>query len=180
MISEIIKNDGIIALIGVVIGFALSEISSIYKKYKDRVDCKDAIYDEIRFNHKQTIDKIDILNKAIAALKDKKFLPTKCAKYSTIEFENMYHVAIKNLTTIEKDNFRHLISFYVTIDKMLDGFDESFKNDLDNTSNRKNTLDSVYDAAIIQLSDIKQSLSNSLQLSLHLLENKPLQIFRDE
>ena len=92
----------------------------------------------------------------------------------------MYHVAIKNLTTIEKDNFRHLIGFYVTIDKMLDAFDESFKNDLDNASNRKNILDSVYDAAIIQLSDIKQSLSNSLQLSLHLLENKPLQIFRDE
>lgn len=72
---------------------------------------------------------------------------------------------------------RHLNSFYITIDNLLDGFDESFKNDLDNASNRQNTLEFVYEAAIIQLDNIRQSLSKSLELSTHLLEKNPLEIF---
>ncbi len=71
-------------------------------------------------------------------------------------------------------------SFYTTIDKLLDVFDESFKNDLDNAANRHNTLESVYEAAIIQLENIKESLSMSLNLSSHLLQGNPLPIFADE
>jgi hypothetical protein len=177
MCSEILNNDGVIALAGVVVGFLLSEGSSAYKKRKEREDSKDALFDEVRFNHEQTINKIDILNQAIDALKQERFLSIKCANYSTTEFESLYHVALPKLNQLEKDNLRHLNSFYITIDKLLDGFDESFKNDLDNASNRQNTLESVYGAAIIQLDNIKQSLSRSLELSSRLLESNPLEIF---
>lgn len=170
-------SDVTSALFGVVVGFVLSEFSNLYKKYKEENNCIEAIYDEARFNYNRTKDKIDILNKAILALIDREFLPTKCAKYSTQEFENMYHVAINRLSTVEKDNFRHLNGFYLTIDAILDGFEDSFKADIDNASIRNNSLESVYDAAIIQLEDIKQSLLNSLILSSRLLDKKPMQIF---
>ena len=149
MCDEIINNSWFPALAGVVVGFTFSEVAGAYKKHKERKDSKDSLFDEVRFNHEQTVDKIDILNQTISALRQEKFLSTKCAKYSTIEFENLYHVALPKLSILQKDNLRHLNSFYLTIDKFLDGFDESFKNDIDNAQNRQNTLKSVYEAAII-------------------------------
>jgi len=113
-------------------------------------------------------------------LKQQRFLSTKCAKYSTIEFENLYHIALPKLTILQKDNLRHLNSFYLTIDKILDGFDESFKNDIDNAENRQNTLKSVYEAAITQLGDIKESLSQSLNLSSNFLSGNPIPIFSNK
>ncbi|WP_456426974.1 hypothetical protein [Rhodocaloribacter sp.] len=180
MWNEILNNGGILALAGVVIGFLLSEISGAYKKHREREDSKVALLDEVRFNHEQTINKIDILNQAIDALKKERFLSTKCAKYSTTEFESLYPLALPKLTRLQRDNLRHLNSFYITIDKLLDSFDESFKNDIDNAEIRRNTIESVYQAAIIQLENIKNSLSASLELSSRLLEGNPLPIFNSE
>ena len=180
MWNEILNNGGILALVGVVIGFLLSEISGTYKKHVERKDSKNDLFDEVRFNHEQTKNKIDILDQAIHSLKIERFLSLKCTKYSTTEFENLYYIALPKLTRLEKDNLRHLNSFYTTIDKLLDGFDESFKNDIDNVSNRKNTPESVYEAALIQLDNIKESLATSLNLSSHLLARMPLPIFSDK
>jgi hypothetical protein len=132
----------------------------------------------VRFNHEQTKDKIDILSQAISALKQQRFLSTKCAKYSTYEFEHLYHIALPKLSILERDNLRHLNSFYRTIDKILDGFDESFKNDIDNAQIRQNTLESVYKAAAIQLKDVRESLEKSLEISSNLLKGEPLPIFK--
>jgi hypothetical protein len=177
MWNEILNNGGILALLGVIVGFFLSELSGMYKKNKERKDSKASLFDEVRFNHEQTKNKIDILNQAITALKNQKFLSTKCAKYSTTEFENMYHIAIPKLIIIERDNLRHLNSFYLTVDKFLNRFDETFKNDIDNSKVRENTIELVYVASVIQLENIRDSLSTSLQLSSGMLNNKPLPIF---
>jgi len=180
MLDEIINNTGILALAGVIIGFLLFEITGAYKKNKERKDCKRSLLDEVHFNHEQTRNKIAILNDAIGALQKEMFLSTKCAKYSTTEFENLYHIAIPKLSTLEKDNLRYLNSFYITIDKLLDGFDESFKNDIDNAKTRENTIASVYVAAIVQMENIRDSLSVSLGLSSNLINNKPLPIFNEQ
>ena len=180
MCSEILNNRGILVIAGIVIGFLLSEISSAYKKNKERKDSRASLVDEVRFNHEQTKNKIDILNQVINALENKSFLSTKCAKYSTTEFENLYHIVLPKLSILEKDNLRHLNSFYLTIDKLLDGFDESFKNDIDNTEVRQNTLESVYEAGIIQLDNIRESLKVSLNLSSNYLNGNPLPIFGTE
>jgi hypothetical protein len=180
MWNEIINNGGILALVGVIIGFLLSEFSGAYKKHKERKDSKASLLDEVRFNLEQTKNKIDILNQAISALKRERFLSTKCAKYSTTEFENLYHTALPKLNALEKDNLRHLNSFYLIIDKLLDEFDESLKNDIDNAEARQNTLESVYKTAIIHLESVRDSLSVSLDLSTNFLKGNPLPIFITE
>ncbi len=141
---------------------------------------KTSLYDEVRFNYEQTKNKIDILNQAISALKSQKFLSTKCSKYSTIEFENLYHIALPNLSIVERDNLRHLHGFYVTIDKLLDRFDETLKNDIDNSQTRKNTIEYVYTASVTKLEDIKNSLIKSLNLSSGLIKNEPISIFPEK
>ena len=79
--------------------------------------------------------------------------------------------------TSGQGHFRHLNSFYLASDELLDRFDESFKNDIDNSQTRENTIESVYVASVIQLENIRDSLLTSLKLSSGLLENKPLPIF---
>ncbi len=178
MCEKILNNSGILALVGVFLGFLLSEVTNIFKRCKERKDSKSSLLDEVRFNHEQTKNKIDILNQVIAALEDQRFLSTKCAKYSTYEFEHLYYIALPKLSVQERDNLRYLNSFYRTIDNILDGFDESFKNDIDNTQIRQNTLESVYNAAAIQLKDVRDSLVKSLDISSNLLKGKPLPIFK--
>ena len=60
----------------------------------------------------------------------------------------------------------------------MDGFDESFKNDIDNAQIRQNTLESVYKAAATQLKDVRESLEKSLEISSNLLKGEPLSIFK--
>jgi len=94
MWEKILNNSGILALIGVFVGFLLSEVTNIFRRHKERKDSKSSLLDEVRFNHEQTKNKIDILDQAIAALEKQRFLSTKCAKYSTYEFEHLYHIAL--------------------------------------------------------------------------------------
>ena len=87
--------------------------------------------DEVRFNHERTKDNISILDQAINTLDKKQFLSIQCARYSTIEFDHLYHIAMPVLNPLEKDNFRHLNSFYKEIDLIFGAFDEEFKHDID-------------------------------------------------
>ena len=130
--SGILNQSGFWTIIGLVVGFLLAEISAKVKKSKEQNECKNALIDETEFNHEQTKQKISILDQAIVSLKNRQFLSTQCASYSTIEFDNLYHRAIPKLKSLEKDNLRHFNSFYKKIDFILSTFDQEFKNDIDN------------------------------------------------
>lgn len=178
--SGILNQSGLWTIIGIVIGFFLAEVSTKIKKCKEQKECKNALIDEIKFNHEQTKNKILILDQTIASLKDGQFLSTQCASYSTIEFDNLYHKAIPNLKSLEKDNLRHFNSFYKKIDFILCTFDQEFKNDIDNCENRNTPMDSIYGVAIIRLEDIRNSLNASLDLTNALIEGSPRPIFNKE
>jgi len=175
--SGILNQSGFWTIIGIVIGFLLAEISAKIKKFKEQKECKNALIDEIKFNHEQTKNKISILDQSIVSLKNGKFLSTQCASYSTIEFDNLYHRAIPKLKSLGKDNLRHFNSFYKKIDFILSTFDQEFKNDIDNGETRNTPMDSVYGVAVIRLEDIRDSLKASLDLTKALLQGSPKPIF---
>ena len=58
MCNEIINSAWVPALAGVVVGFILSEVAGVYKKNKERKDSKNSLFDEVRFNHEQTKNKV--------------------------------------------------------------------------------------------------------------------------
>jgi hypothetical protein len=70
--SGILNHNGTWTIAGIVVGFCLAELSFIIKKYKEQKECRNALIEEIRFNHEQTKNKIFILHQSIAALKQKK------------------------------------------------------------------------------------------------------------
>lgn len=174
-----IISDAAPVLAGVIVGFILSLAYNARKEQKLRNDCKKSLFDEVRFNHEITKNKIDILDQAISELKQTRFLPIKCVAYSTIEYRNLYHIALPKLTALEKDNLRHLNSFYLTIDEFLDEFDESFKNNFGRPINSELDKRIVKNMATTKLKDMKESLSKNLELSSYLLKGKPLPIFKE-
>lgn len=175
--SGILNHNGTWTIAGIVVGYFLAELSFIIKKCREQKECRNALIDEIRFNHEQTKNKISILEQSIEALKQEKFLSTQCTSYSTIEFDNLYHIALPMLKSLEKDNLRHFNCFYKKIDYILESFDHEFKNDIDNCKNRQNTMESVYDSAIVRLDDIRKSLISSLVLTDAFLKGSPKPIF---
>ena len=178
--SNIIDKSALHAFVGVILGFAGSEVTQFFKRYREGRTAKEALFDEARFNCEQSKDKIDIITQAIAALEHKRFLPIKCGKFSTIDFENMYHLAIYKLKTKERDNFRHLYSFYKAMDEIIDNFEELFKNDIDNVVARNMTLDKVYQANVTRLKDAKEALTTNLELSKELIMGSPRSIYTQE
>ena len=177
MCTEIFNHNGTWTILGIFIGFGLAELSAIIKKHNERKDCKNALLDEVRFNQEQSKDKISILDQTINAFEQKKFLSTQCPTYSTIEFDNLYHIAIPVLCPLEKDNLRHLNIFYKKIDSILAAFDQEFKSDIDNCETRQNTIDSIYESAALKLMDIRKSLALNLELTNGLLNGSPKPIF---
>jgi len=75
MLREVLNNSGILAFIGIFVVLLLSEPSTIYKKHKEQKDGTSFILDEVRFNHEQTKNKIDILRQAICPLFSFRTLP---------------------------------------------------------------------------------------------------------
>jgi hypothetical protein len=177
---EILNKSEFWAIIGIVIGFLLAEFSALIKKFYEQKECKKALIEEIRFNHNQTEQKIDVLNQSIESLREEKYLKLTCATYSTIEFDNLYHKAIPTLEPLEKDNLRFFNSFYKTIDHILRTFDQEFKCDLDNCDKRNIPMKEIYESAITQLEDVRKSLVSSLDLSGALLKGSPKPIFVNE
>ena len=180
MLEEIINSNTFNALAGVVVGFFLSFISDFCSRKREQTGAREALFDEVRFNSEHSKNKIKILDQAIAALEEKKFLSTKSVHYSTSEFTGLYQKALPKLSNLERDNFRHLNSLHTTIDRFLYSFDESLKDDLNNAVTRKNTFESVYQGAAIQLTDIKKALKDSIFLSERLLSGSPVTIFQDQ
>jgi hypothetical protein len=176
-ISELLEHRGLWTLLGVLVGFGFTEISSRVKKRRERIDCKAALLDEVRFNLEQSKDKIDILDQVIRALSEKEFLSTKCGRYSTTEFNSFFYITVPILTNVEKDNLRHLNSFYLKIDALLDEFDSQFRSDIEGSEKRDATIESVYKGHIIQLTDIRDSVSTHISLSEKLMSGEPVDLF---
>ena len=177
MVKEILDHNGTWTVIGLLLGFLLSEGSAFIREKVKVNRCVKSLRDEVRFNHHQTINKIDILGQVIEALKTQQFLSTQCASYSTIDFDINYAIATGALSKLEKDNLRHFNGFYKKIDQILSEFDAVFKSDIDNYETRKNTLDSVYQASVIQLENVSFSLEQSLKLSESFINGSPKEIF---
>ncbi len=78
---------------------------------------------------------------------------------------------------MEKENLMHFNCFFKKIDSILGTFDQEFLNNIDSHEKRKMSIDSIYQNAIIQLQDIRDSLKGNLDLTNALSEGSPKPIF---
>ncbi|TFH89009.1 hypothetical protein [Vibrio ouci] len=176
-ILSMLDHRGTWTLLGLLMGFFLNTYWNYRKDLKKQDTAKQVLLDELRFNSRQSEDKIEILKEVIHALKMNRFLSPKCPSFSTIEFKSQFCIALPKLTTIEKDNLRHLHNYYVQVDELLSEFEANFKADFDNLDKRNTTVESIYSSNVILLENIEESLQNNLKLAQSTLEGNPIDIF---
>ncbi|ASI90801.1 hypothetical protein [Vibrio mediterranei] len=176
-ILSMLDHRGTWTLLGLLMGFSLNTYWSYRKELKNQESAKLVLLDELRFNSRQSEDKIEILKEVIDALKVRRFLSPKCPAFSTIEFKSQFCVALPKLTTIEKDNLRHLHNYYVQVDELLSKFEANFKEDIDNADKRDMTAESIYSSNVILLENIENSLQNNLKLAKSTLDGNPIDVF---
>lgn len=75
--NSFIVNPSFWAIIGVIIGFLLNEISHVIKDFLKKRTVKKVIIEELDSIKYQIDQKIDILNQAITALKNGDYLATE-------------------------------------------------------------------------------------------------------
>ena len=73
----------IIALLGVMVGFALNEISTTIRSTLRSKQYRAALDDELRTNLHQISQKEDIANQMIRALAEKRFLPGQSVPFAS-------------------------------------------------------------------------------------------------
>ena len=164
--------EWVIALLGVAVGFALNEASSIAKaKIKARKYLL-AMKDELNTNLHQLSQKEDIAQQMISALKSGKLLPGASVPFASTVYERHFPDLVGSLKPIERDNIRHIYSNLKVLDNTLDEFERSIKKDIHSAC-----INDVEAAYIGRLNDVLENYRILKNLIKKYLEEAPVDIY---
>ena len=117
------------ALIGVVVGFALNEVSTIIRQIKKSVKAKDTLWDELHSIQFQLNLKVDIANQVQSAISQGGMMSGQSVPFPSTAFMSCFPLIIGTLNPIERDNIRHIYSTLAVLDDFMDRIEDSFKAD---------------------------------------------------
>lgn len=175
---DLINENGLWIIVGTVVGFSLSEISNIIRNKRNKSKFKKLLMDEIDLNFYQINEKIKIIEAIITAIKNNRFLSGKSVSFSFITYNNHFATIIDEFSPIERDNIRNIYNLLFKIDEILNDLDANYRDDLDNMKVRLNSLDGINKMYLAILGDLMDSLLNAQKLITHLMEGKPIDIYK--
>ena len=120
----------VIALLGVIVGFILNEVSKLVKDKRLSKKLREALEDELNSNHFQLDQKIDIANQMKNALKKGNFLPGTSVPFASSVYDHHFPAILKDLSPIQRDNIRHIYSNLRVLDEINFSMEKSYKEDI--------------------------------------------------
>lgn len=160
------------ALLGVVIGFSLNEISTIFKNKSHIKKYRTALLDELNTVLAQISQKEDIANQMITALNENKFLSGHSVPFASTIYVHYFPSIIHAFTSIERDNIRHIFSNLELLDNVMNTLETEYKKDINSTA-----MDNINSAYIGKLKDVIESYSTLNKIITELLSNNPIDIY---
>lgn len=118
-----------VALAGVVAGFALNEVSSRLRHYRQRRNQKAALWDELQSVQHQLNDKVRIADEVMEAVKSGRMMPARSVPFPSVAFSNYFASILQDLTPAERDNIRHIYSLLPALDEITDNLEAEFTKD---------------------------------------------------
>jgi len=159
-------------LIGVILGFGLSELSQWRKSRKATRILRKALDAELTSILRMTPDKEDILVQAIERFSTGSFMPTKCAMYPRNIYEKLVETAPECLTNKERDCLHVVYERCRIIDVSMNSMEERFNS----ITSAHSSLHAA-DAISSMLRDLKSSLPVTSSMITSVLENNPTNVF---
>lgn len=125
--------EWIAALLGVFIGFFLSEGTAILKEKARAKKYRTALFDELETILYQISQKEDIAIKMLEAMKENKFLPGLSTSFASTMYIHYFPSIIHTFSPIERDNIRHIYSTTNTLDTVMSNIETEYKQDINGT-----------------------------------------------
>lgn len=161
-----------IAILGIVVGFALNEFSTIIRQRTKRAKAKDTLWDELNSIRFQLDQKADIANQVQSAISQGRMLPGKSVPFPSTAFMSCFPLIIDTLTPIERDNIRHIYSMLAVLDDFMDRIEDSFKAD-----SAGDVVEDAKRAYIDKLDDVVNTYGTTRLLIESLLSGNATDIF---
>lgn len=160
------------ALAGVIVGFSLGE-GSRYLRYRWEIyRDKRLVQQELRAVLSQIHQKDDILQQAIAKLRERQFLPTLSVRVITTGYGAVLSALYPHLSLIERNCLHVVYERLRVADETMESFEKDFLGAV-----REKVLTDPWTAYADRLEDIRHSLSVVEQLAKSYLAGTPIDVF---
>jgi hypothetical protein len=170
--TELFNRKEIWTIIGIILGFSLTEITRSIRKALENRRLRGALYDELDSIYFQLEQKKDLINNVINALDKMEIFPATSVAPATAIFDTQLAFIIKLLKPIERDDIQNIYGRLRILDKFFDNFEERFT-----TSLKDKVITDPWLAYRSMLNDHKNSCGVAQELILSVLEKKPLDIY---
>ena len=160
------------ALLGVIVGFVLNEVSQYLKQRYLRKRLKEALVDELNSNFHQLDQKIDIANQMKTAMEQGNFLPSTSVPFASAVYSHHFPSILKDLGSIQRDNIRHIYSNLRLLDEITFSMEKSYKEDI-----QGRVLADINSAYLGKIDDIINNYHVLKQLIASYLEGNPKDIY---
>jgi len=169
-VSQILKdNDG---LIGVVVGFSLSEILRTIRETLRVRKLKGLIEDELRALKYQIPQKKDLILKMIEALKKHELLPGNSVKFLDTGYRQHFAQLYEKLTPKQKNCLHVIYGVLANCDFMMFSFEDEIKSALKDPA-----INDPFSAFAGRLNDYRDRLKNVEDLIESYLKGDPTDVF---
>ncbi|MDO9230051.1 MAG: hypothetical protein Q7U03_10855 [Syntrophales bacterium] len=156
------------AIMGVILGFGLGELSRIIREWKRRRKLKKALLDELKMNDHLINQKKDNLGQIIEALKNKHILRAESVHAATTVYDTFFPEIIECLEPLYRDNIHIIYGHLKVNDSLMDGFYSSIVRDI-----QQGILKDPWKSYRNQIEDMTNSYSTAQSLIKAYLANKP-------
>ena len=172
ILNSILENSSFWAIVGVLIGFSLNEISRVIRDVLKKRNVRKVIIEELNSIKYQIDQKIDILNQAIAALKNGDYLSTESVPIISIGYDGNINDIYVELDIKQRNCLHVIYSRLKLAEDIMRKFEVSF---LDNVRNK--TIKNPFAMSIDRMEELIESYNVVKDLIDSYKSNKPIDVF---
>ena len=172
MLDSLLSSEGFWGLTGVLLGFALAELSSLARSGLRIRRLKRALKDELRAVDSQINQKLDIISKATEALGQKNILPTTAVRVVTSAFDSHFPELYGHLSLHQRNCLHVAYERLRVADKELERFEDDIQQKI-----TQNVLPDPFEYWRNRMQELADSYGVVRDLIRSYLKGKPIDVF---
>jgi hypothetical protein len=160
-------------LLGVLLGFVLSQFATTLQDYWKAKKSKRLIREEIEANLALLPHKMDLVEQIIHELASKKVIPGDTVHFMSNSYELNLHLAYESLSPVQRDVLHVIYERLKLADVFLANFDSEIQKHL-----TSKLVKDPYAMFTIRMNEIKESFQINEDLMKSYLSDKPIDVFK--
>ena len=165
-------SEALWSLIGVVVGFLLSEGTQWLKRRAERRELHTALFAELRSIVRMAPSKLDILSQAGNSFSAARLMPTESTHFPAQAYSRLISVAPDVLTPEASDCLHVLYESLRIVDETMDGLERRF-----NEIAEIHSVGQAVGAATGRIRDLESAIDTCQTLAQSVLDGTPINVY---